>query len=195
MWLAKLKKRLLSEAVTFTERKCLYRAKTSLAKAKTLLSRENNVCNGENASVERKHHNRAKTAKMCLLSDISARKTRFCSCGRRFRSIISFSHFSLGRRVRATFSLGKSVFGFLSDVFVRKTRFRSDNAYLLYQRVFAFAFAFSLYKKRFRISEAFRSFCRPFFFSVKPLLSLRAKLSLGERVFAFAWVGNAKKFH
>ena len=77
-------------------RKCLYRAKTSLAKAITFLPSLNFARKGENPSIERKHHNRAKTSlaktKMCLLSDISARKTRFRICGRRFRSIKSFSH-------------------------------------------------------------------------------------------------------
>ena len=131
----------------FPERKSGSQRRSSIAKSKTFLPSENNVCNGESASIERKHHNRAKTSlaktKMCLLSDISARKTRFCICGRRFRSIKSFSHlrvtFSLGYSifrsvdgfspVRATFSLSKSVFGFSSNVFARKTRFRSENAY------------------------------------------------------------------
>ena len=133
------KKRVPSENA-FPERKrnserrnSLYRAKTSLAnaitlipsenvarkgenvsaeigKAKTLLPSGNNFCKGKNAFIERKFHNRAKTflamAKMCLLNDISARNTRFRICGRQFRSIksfwnlrLTFSHFSLGRRI------------------------------------------------------------------------------------------------
>ena len=95
----------------FPERKSGSQRRSSIAKSKTLLPSENNVCNGENASIERKHHNRAKTGKMCLLSDISARKTRF----RIFRSVDGFSH------VRATFSFGKSV---------PKTRICSINAFL-----------------------------------------------------------------
>ena len=94
-------------------RKCLYRAKTARKGDNVSAELKNNVCNGENASIERKHHNRAMTslakAKMCLLSDISSRKMRFCICGLRFRSIKSFSHFSLGRRV----------FACASDVFAR----------------------------------------------------------------------------
>ena len=43
--------------------------------------------------------------------------------------------------MRATFSLGKSVLGFSSDVFAPKTRFHSENAYWLDQRDFAFAFS------------------------------------------------------
>ena len=65
------------------KRKRFYLAKITFAMAKMRLSSE-------------KHHNRAKKslakAKICLLSDISGRKTRFRICGRRFLSIKSFLH-------------------------------------------------------------------------------------------------------
>ena len=85
-----------------------YLAKITFAMAKMRLSSE-------------KHHNRAKKslakAKIYLLSGIFGRKTRFRICGRRFLSIKSFSH------LRVTPLLGKSVFGFSSDVFARKNTF------------------------------------------------------------------------
>ena len=51
----------IERQLTSERRKSLYRAKTSLAKAKTILLSESNFCKGENVFTERKHDNRAKT--------------------------------------------------------------------------------------------------------------------------------------
>ena len=117
-------------------RKCLYRAKTSLAKAKTFLPSIHFDRKGEKQ--KQKQHNRAKKSKICLLSDISDRKTRVRICGRRFLSIKSkFFPVNAFPPLGATFSLGKRFFARLALFCYRyayslvNMPFRSGNAFCL----------------------------------------------------------------
>ena len=93
---AKAKNRLPSENVARIERKGVLRAAPKGGNAYTFAIVE------KRAFIERKYHNRAMTslakAKICLLSDISARKMRFRLFERHFRSENTFS---FGKRVLA----------------------------------------------------------------------------------------------